>query len=81
MRPVRGRPRLVAAGFLFAFALSILTVVLTGLWVRSPEARRERMDRPPAARVEAEQRSSAERAAAADADQGRSADGLGGRPQ
>jgi anti-sigma factor RsiW len=33
-------PRLVAAGFVSAFAASILTVVLTGLWVRSPDARR-----------------------------------------
>lgn len=29
-------PRLVAAGFLLAFAASIATVVLTGLWVRAP---------------------------------------------
>jgi hypothetical protein len=36
----QGRPRLVAAGFIGAFAASILTVVLTGLWVRSPDARR-----------------------------------------
>jgi hypothetical protein len=35
-----GRPRLVAVGFLSAFAASILTVLLTGLWVRSPDARR-----------------------------------------
>lgn len=35
----QGRPRLVAAAFLFAFALSIVTVILTGLWVRSPQAR------------------------------------------
>jgi hypothetical protein len=35
----RKTPRLVAAGFLGAFALSILTVVLTGLWVRAPGSR------------------------------------------
>ena len=34
-----GRPRWIAAGFLFAFGLSIVTVILTGLWVRSPDAR------------------------------------------
>lgn len=33
-------PRWVAAGFTGAFAASILTVVLTGLWVRSPDARK-----------------------------------------
>jgi hypothetical protein len=38
-RAGRRRARLVAAGFLFAFALSIVTVVLTGLWVRSPARR------------------------------------------
>jgi hypothetical protein len=37
--PERRPPRLVAAGFLFAFALSIVTVILTGLWVRSAERR------------------------------------------
>jgi hypothetical protein len=36
----RGTPRWVAAGFTGAFAASILTVVLTGLWVRSPDARK-----------------------------------------
>jgi len=38
-RPTRGQ-RIVAAGFLGAFALTILTVLLTGLWVRSPGAHR-----------------------------------------
>jgi hypothetical protein len=42
-RPTRAQ-RLVAAGFLGAFGLTILTVLLTGLWVRSPHARR---DEPP----------------------------------
>jgi hypothetical protein len=36
-----GPPRWVAAGFLLAFGASILTVILTGLWVRSPAARLE----------------------------------------
>ncbi|HLF12443.1 MAG TPA: zf-HC2 domain-containing protein [Gammaproteobacteria bacterium] len=44
--PANGRPgrppRLVAAGFLGAFATSILTVVFTGLWVRSPESKSDR---------------------------------------
>ncbi len=35
----RQSPRLVAAGFLGAFATSILTVIVTGLWVRSPDSR------------------------------------------
>jgi hypothetical protein len=39
--PLGRPPRLVAAGFIGAFATSILTVVLTGLWVRSPESKRE----------------------------------------
>jgi hypothetical protein len=39
-RPTRAQ-RLVAFGFLGAFGLTILTVLLTGLWVRSPSARRE----------------------------------------
>lgn len=36
VRPTRGQ-RLVAFGFLGAFGLTILTVLLTGLWVRSPK--------------------------------------------
>ena len=35
-----GRPRWVAAGFLGAFAATIVTVLLTGLWARSPDATR-----------------------------------------
>ena len=42
-RPTRAQ-RLVAFGFLGAFGLTILTVLLTGLWVRAPHARR---DAPP----------------------------------
>ena len=34
-------PRWIAIGFLSAFASSILTVVLTGLWVRGPDSARE----------------------------------------
>jgi hypothetical protein len=37
-RPTRAQ-RLVAAAFLAAFGLTIITVLLTGLWVRSPGAR------------------------------------------
>ncbi|HVY64295.1 MAG TPA: hypothetical protein VHH11_05670 [Gammaproteobacteria bacterium] len=37
--PSRGQ-RIAAFAFLAAFGLTILTVVLTGLWVRSPAARR-----------------------------------------
>jgi hypothetical protein len=44
VRPTRAQ-RLVAMGFLGAFGLTILTVLLTGLWVRSPKARHEE---PPA---------------------------------
>jgi hypothetical protein len=33
------KPWLVAAGFVGAFSASILTVVLTGLWVRAPGSR------------------------------------------
>ena len=72
--PRRGKPRLIAAGFLFAFGLSIVTVVLTGLWVRSPDRRtgdgappaavREAPERQPPAAVE---RSAAERQRALDA--------------
>jgi hypothetical protein len=36
-RPTRAQ-RLVAFGFLGAFGLTILTVLLTGLWVRGPNA-------------------------------------------
>lgn len=38
---VRGRqsPRLIAAGFLGAFATSVLTVIVTGLWVGPPRSR------------------------------------------
>lgn len=43
-RPTRAQ-RLVALGFLGAFGLTILTVLLTGLWVRSPSSHR---DEPPA---------------------------------
>ena len=43
-RPTRAQ-RLVAFGFLGAFGLTILTVLLTGLWVRSPGSHREE---PPA---------------------------------
>jgi hypothetical protein len=32
------RPVLVAAGFLIAFAATIATVILTGLWVRAPRS-------------------------------------------
>lgn len=39
-RPGRA-PRIVAAGFLGAFATSILTVILTGLYVRGPESKPE----------------------------------------
>ena len=42
--PARAKPtraqRAVAFTFLAAFAATMLTVVLTGLWVRSPSARR-----------------------------------------
>jgi hypothetical protein len=38
-RPTRAQ-RLVAFAFLGAFGLTILTVLLTGLWVRSPNAHR-----------------------------------------
>jgi len=33
-----GRPWLVAAGFLLALALTVLTVLMTGLLVRAPRA-------------------------------------------
>ena len=36
--PRRQSPRIVAAGFLGAFAASVLTVIVTGLWVRAPES-------------------------------------------
>jgi hypothetical protein len=49
-RPTRAQ-RLVAFGFLGAFGLTMLTVLLTGLWVRSPSAHRE----DPAAHDRAEQ--------------------------
>ena len=39
-KPTRAQ-RVVAFTFLGAFAMTMLTVVLTGLWVRSPSARRE----------------------------------------
>lgn len=32
--PRHGRPRLVALGFLLAFAATVLTVILTGLMLR-----------------------------------------------
>jgi hypothetical protein len=38
LRPTRAQ-RIVAAGFLAAFALTIITVLLTGLWVRAPHSR------------------------------------------
>src|SRR5262245_7196574 len=34
----RRTPRIVAAGFMGAFALTVLTVLLTGLWVRAPRS-------------------------------------------
>jgi putative zinc finger protein len=34
----RRTPRIVAAGFLGAFGLTVLTVLLTGLWVRAPRS-------------------------------------------
>jgi hypothetical protein len=46
-RPTRAQ-RIVAAGFLGAFGLTILTVLLTGLWVRAPD-RRQGSQQPPAA--------------------------------
>lgn len=36
------RPRFVAAGFLIAFAATVATVILTGLWVRAPESDEQR---------------------------------------
>lgn len=45
-RPTRAQ-RIVAAGFLGAFGLTIITVLLTGLWVRSPT--RRGAEAPPAA--------------------------------
>lgn len=35
----RGPPLLIVIGFLLAFAATVLTVVLTGLFVRAPAAR------------------------------------------
>jgi len=37
----RGRPWLVAAGFLLALAATVATVLLTGLFVRAPDAGRD----------------------------------------
>jgi hypothetical protein len=57
-QPARPRPtraqRIVAAGFLGAFSLTIITVLLTGLWVRSPT--RRGAEAPPAA-IETNERS------------------------
>ena len=50
-RPTRAQ-RLVAMGFLGACGLTIVTVLLTGLWVRAPSARR---DEPPVAPTDVEQ--------------------------
>ena len=36
-KPTRAQ-RIVAAGFLAAFGLTIITVLLTGLWVRAPRS-------------------------------------------
>jgi hypothetical protein len=47
-RPTRAQ-RIVAAGFLGAFGLTILTVLLTGLWVRAPRSRPGVEPAPPAA--------------------------------
>jgi hypothetical protein len=59
-QPARPRPtraqRIVAAGFLGAFGLTIITVLLTGLWVRSPT--RRGAEAPPAA-IESNERSTA----------------------
>jgi hypothetical protein len=61
-RPTRAQ-RIVAAGFLFAFALTIITVLLTGLWVRSP-SRRGALEEPPAATERGQAAGTEERAGA-----------------
>jgi hypothetical protein len=50
-RPTRAQ-RIVAAGFLGAFGLTVLTVLLTGLWVRAPRTRAGVEPPPPAVAVE-----------------------------
>jgi hypothetical protein len=63
------RPVLVAVGFLIAFAATVATVILTGLWVRAPRSE-ERPAAPAAASESPRQRSSDDRAAADDAADG-----------
>src|SRR5688572_2923528 len=50
-RPTRAQ-RIVAAAFLGAFGLTMLTVLLTGLWVRAPRERTGAYAPAPAAAVE-----------------------------
>jgi hypothetical protein len=50
-RPTRAQ-RIVAAGFLSAFGLTMLTVLLTGLWVRAPRPRAGVEAAPPAPATE-----------------------------
>ena len=64
-RPTRAQ-RLVAFGFLGAFGLTLLTVLLTGLWVRSPNARRAE---PPVVPHQAEQPSSSDRGVQSEVEQ------------
>ena len=50
-RPTRAQ-QITAWGFLGAFGLTIITVLLTGLWVRAPRPRAGAEPPPPAAVVE-----------------------------
>jgi hypothetical protein len=64
-RPTRAQ-RLIAFGFLGAFGLTILTVLLTGLWVRAPHARRD--EPPPVEQPGTPNRTAAEQLPAAPAE-------------
>lgn len=76
----RKPPRIVAFGFLFAFALSILTLIYTGLLVRAPGSAPEAPE-PPSRTTAPETRPASRDAVESDAGESDAADAPTGAPR